>query len=245
METVRVYKENDQKYFSITTILGAMKPFDNRVWYGICRRNGWDPEQISQVSQKLGTRYHAYFENRRYFPLEDREFLGRKFKGTRFDFVASEQDLSYLEMVNQFFDDGWEILESEVNVINADLLYAGRLDAIARNESKGIERCLLDIKSWGAWKLPITGKVVDKYVPSADKMEKLEIQLNMYRRALGERIPMYGVILTPVGLRVEDIAENESWIDALADARQALLEDIEHGKVSVEVLKLGEEKEDE
>lgn len=245
MKTVRVYKENDQQYFSITTILGAMKPFDNRLWRGICARNGWDADEISEISQRLGTRYHAYFENRRYFPLEDREFMGRKYKGTKFDFVSSEQDLEYLEMVNKFFEEGWEILESEVNVINRDLLYAGRFDAIARNERLGVDRCLLDIKSWGAWKLPVTGKVTDKYVPSKDKMEKLEIQLNMYRRALGERIPMYGVILTPVGLRLESIPENETWIDSLSKAREALLDDISRGKVGVEVLKLGEDKEDE
>lgn len=234
-DTVRVYQDGDgTNYFSVTTFIGKLMPFDNRKWYSICNYMGWDPEQIREVSTTLGTRYHAYFENRRWFDRKEVELFGEKVEATEYDFVASPLDIRYLRMANEFFDRGWEIIESEVKVVNTDLFYAGRFDMIMRNEKLGVERALGDVKTWGAWKESITGKAPSGFEVKEDKLKKLTVQLNMYRRALGERIPMYGIVPDPLGeLRVFEVVEDETWLDEVAEARLEILKDIEEGTVVV------------
>lgn len=218
---MRVYTDGNNKFLSVTTLVGGLYPFDYASYEKWAYKNGYDPEWIGERSTTLGERYHAYFENR-YHGIDEWA-----------DVVDGEQDRKYQEARDEFFNNGWEILESEVRVVNYDLWYAGRFDMVMRNNDLGVEKALGDIKTWGAWR----GRPVDKIYP--DKLKKLTTQLNMYRRAIGERLPMYGIVPSCDGsLRVMEIAVDETWLDTVSAIRERLMDDIDRGKVTVEMVQL-------
>lgn len=228
----RIYADaKGQQYMSVTSLVSEMFPFDTGKWLAYCKYKGLDPAEVTRQSVRLGTRYHNYFENRGQFERKEIEYFGKMVMATQYDFVEDEGDLGYLECANQFIDQGWEIIESEIQVVNKDLLYAGRVDMVVRNDKLGVDRAIADVKTWGAWSGKGTGKI-----RKPEKMKKLAIQLSMYRRALGERLPMYGVFPNPDGqLYIDEIQEDESWIEEAGRARESILGKIERGEVKMTI----------
>jgi len=111
----------------------------------------------------------------------------------------------YVRSVDDFYNNGWEIIGSEQEVFCDEYGYAGRFDALIRNKRLGIDKALGDIKTWGAWSKKL-------YKPNAKKIQKLSNQESMYRYALKEEIPMYVIIPQHNGkCVVEQIPYTEDW----------------------------------
>lgn len=172
-------------------------------------KNKLDPDWINKHSVKLGERYHAYFENRFHNISEWA------------DTVEDDTDRKYKDAVNDFFDQGWEILDSEQEVYCEKYGYAGRFDLIIKNDRLGVDRAIGDIKTWGAWNRKT-------YKPDSKKLHKLANQLTMYNYTLPEKLPMFLVIPQINGKciveRVEYNFEWKDWIDANRDRISKLLQ---------------------
>jgi len=206
---VRIYERNGKKYLSVTSLVDLRYPFESVGFEQWAWSHGFDPLWITKESGKLGERYHAYAENRHYG-------IGWA------DVVETDKDRKYLEAVNKFFEDGWEILSSEVEVYNESFRYAGRFDMILKNDKLKIKRALGDFKTYGAWK-------GGKYKRDAKKLEKLSMQLTLYEEALGEKLPKVGVILGGDGkYNLEDIPVDDSvweWLEENKEVIDKLIKD--------------------
>ena len=200
---MRVYERNGKKYLSVTSVIELMFWFDNigfEVW---ASKNCLDPKWITEHSSNIGTLYHSYFENR-FYGIGD------------WANVVPEGSEGYLKSVDDFYNQGWEIVESEKEVFCDEFGYAGRFDLLIRNESLGIDRALGDIKTWGAWNKKL-------YKPNKKKLEKLSNQESMYRYALGENLPMYIIVPQHNGkCVVEGIPYTENWMEFLKNNKQEI-----------------------
>lgn len=172
-------------------------------------KNKLSPEWINKHSVKLGEKYHAYFENK---------FLGISDWA---DVIEDDIDSKYREAVEDFYNQGWEILESEQEVYCDKYNYAGRFDLIIKNEKLGIKRAIGDIKTWGAWNRKL-------FKPNDKKLRKLSNQLTMYDYTLLEKLPMFLIIPQINGkCIVQSIEYNfewKDWIDANTERLQKLLQ---------------------
>lgn len=201
---MRIYEHDGEKYLSVTSIVDLMFPFDNSGFIKWAISKNLDPKWINEESKTLGTRYHAYFENK---------FLGISEWA---DVVESDKDQGYRDSVRDFYDQGWEIIDSEQEIFCLGWRYAGRFDLIVRNEKLGIDRALGDIKSWGAW----SGK---SYKKNKKKLEKVKVQLNMYNYALGNELPKICIIPQKTGkCVVEDIETDYSFIDWMGENKKMI-----------------------
>lgn len=173
---MRIYENNGKKYLSVTSIVDLRYPFDGSGFEIWAYENGYNPQWINKESTTRGERYHAYLENR--------------FHGISewADIILDDKDKTYKQATDKFFEDGWEILDCEVVVYNEDWHYAGRFDFLGRNKKLGIDKAILDCKTYGAWK-------GGKYKKNSDKLKKLSMQLTLYNKTLPEQLPMYGVML--------------------------------------------------
>ena len=180
--------------------MGLRYPFDGTGFTEWAWSNGYDPDWITNESTTRGKRYHAYIENRHYGINEWA------------DEILDDKDSKFHTSVNKFFNDGWEVIESEIQVFNDDWHYAGRFDMLVKNERLGIKKALGDCKTYGAWRN-------EKYKPKPDKLKKLSMQLTMYRECLKENIPMIGIMLDPYGYTIEDIKEDKSVWEWLRENR--------------------------
>jgi len=213
---MRIYEKNGRKYLSVTSLVTLRYPFDNSGFTTWAWSNGYDPEWINKESTRLGERYHAYLEN--------------KFHGISdwADILETEKDKKYHEATEKFFDDGWEILDSEVEVFNDDWNYAGRFDFIGRNKKLGIDKALMDCKTYGAWK-------GGKYKRDNKKLGKLSMQLTLYSEAIGHKGKMIGVMLDGTGnYTLEDIPKDESVWDWLGENRNEIVKLLQENDVSRE-----------
>ena len=193
---MRVYERDGKKYISVTSIVDLMFGFDNSGFELWASTNHLSPQWITKHSSDIGTLYHSYFENR---------FYGIDSWAN----VVPEGAEGYLKSVDDFYDQGWEIVSSEKEVFCDEFGYAGRFDAIIKNEGLGIKKALGDIKTWGAWNKKL-------YKPNKKKLEKLSNQESMYRYALKEDIPMYVIVPQYNGkCVVEGIPYTEGWMEFL------------------------------
>lgn len=161
---MKYYEKDGDRYVSVTSVIGLMYPFNKAQFTNWCITNGYNPDWVMEESQRIGTRGHEYFENRA---------LGMEFFN-----IPIGNGLE--DAVNKFFNDGWEIVDTEKEVYCREYLYAGRIDAVAKNEKLGIEKALLDFKFWGAWQ----NKPFIKY--DSSKVKKVRLQTSMYKYALGD-----------------------------------------------------------
>lgn len=181
---------NRNNYPRVTKIIDAMFPFNEESFKAWAHSQGLNPEWITSESKRIGSKIHEWIQNR----FEQIEWADLP--------PISKKEEGYLEAVESILED-YEILKSEVEVFNDEWKYRGTLDAIARLRNTD-EVMILDWKSWGAWD--------GNYKRSRDKIKKLEIQLSMYKEALGEPYPTKGIILKSDGTyEVEDIKDNDMW----------------------------------
>lgn len=198
---MRIYEKNGKKYISVTTLVGMKFPFEASGFNKWAYEHGYDPDWITKESTDRGTRYHAYLENR-FYGISDWA-----------DVIVDDKDRRYHEAVEKFFNDGWEIIESEVEVYNDDWHYAGRFDFLIKNSRMGIEKALGDCKTFGAWKGA-------KYKRDKKKLDKLSMQMTLYENAIGEQLPKYGVMLDGTGnYTIEEIQEDTGVWDWLRENR--------------------------
>jgi len=202
---MRIYEKNGKKYLSVTSLVDLRYPFDNSGFTMWAWEHGYDPMWINKLSTDLGTRYHAYIENR-FHKISDWA-----------DEIVDDKDRKYHEAVDKFFNDGWEILDSEVEVFNDDWNYAGRFDFLGQNKRLGIERAILDCKTYGAWK-------GSKYKRDKKKLEKLSMQLTLYSDAIGHKGKMLGVMLDGTGeYTLEKIDRDDGVWDWLREKRNEIV----------------------
>lgn len=192
---MRVYERNGKKYLSVTSIIDLMYGFDKEGFRAWALKNKLDPEWVTRHSAELGERYHAYFENKFYGISEWA------------DIIEDDIDSKYRCAADDFYEQGWEILDSEQEVYCDKYGYAGRFDAIIKNDKLGIKKAIGDIKTWGAWNRKL-------YKPDSKKLKKLANQLTMYNYALPEKLPMF-LIVPQINGRciVESIDYNFEWKD--------------------------------
>lgn len=191
-------------------------PFDNSSFSKWAWEHGYDPEWINKESTKLGERYHAYVENRHYGISEWA------------DEIETDKDRKYHEAVDNFFKDGWEVLESELQVYNNDWNYAGRFDAILSNKKLGYERIIGDFKTYGAWK-------GSAYKKDKKKLEKLSMQLTLYNEAMNgkQKMGQVGIIFDGTGkYNLEYIPIDLSVFDWLQENRNEIVKILSKQNVS-------------
>ena len=189
---MRIYERDGKKYISVTSIIDLMFSFDSAGFDMWAIKNHISPSWVTRHSSSIGTLYHTYFENR---------FYGIDSWAN----VVPEGSEGYVRSVDDFYNNGWEIIGSEQEVFCDEYGYAGRFDALIRNKRLGIDKALGDIKTWGAWSKKL-------YKPNAKKIQKLSNQESMYRYALKEEIPMYVIIPQHNGkCVVEQIPYTEDW----------------------------------
>lgn len=206
---MRIYERNGKKYLSVTSVISLMFGFDSEGFNRWASENHLSADWITKTSADLGSKYHAYFENRANGISEWADVVSDKF------------DKGYKKAVEDFFAQGWEILESEQEVFCNEYRFAGRFDLVIRNKGLGISRAIGDIKTWGAWKKRM-------YKPNKDKLKKLSNQLSMYAYALGEDIPMFLIVPQKNGKCVVEKIEKtnywKDWIDANSKEVHKLLQ---------------------
>ena len=181
---MRVYTIDGTPYLSVTSILSLMFPFNKKIYVKWCKDNGIDHEEVTRLSQRLGTMVSTWVELR-HLGLRELDPL-----------PIVDRDLRYKRGVEKFCSE-WNIIECERLILCESLRYAGRLDAIAQ-KPKGVPK-YIDFKSWGAWK--------DEFDPESTgtkkKLRKAQIQLSMYQYAdQPDGIPAYDqsvVVFTPDG----------------------------------------------
>lgn len=212
---MRIYEKNGKKYLSVTSLVGMRYPFDDSSFNEWAWSHGYDPLWIQQESSRLGNRYHAYAENR-FHGIHDWA-----------DVIETNKDRAYHKAVDKFFEDGWEILDSEIEVYNDDWNYAGRFDMILKNDKLKIKKALGDFKTFGAWKDA-------RYKRDKKKLEKLSMQLTLYEEALKEKLPKMGVILDKEGYHLEDIPVDTSVWEWLKENKSEILKLLKENNVSRE-----------
>jgi len=202
---MRIYENSGKKYLSVTSIIDMMYGFDNEGFTTWALSQNINPKWITEHSASLGTKYHAYFENRFYGISEWAD-------------VLEDGDEGYKKSVEDFYSKGWEIVESEKVVYCDEFRFAGRLDMVIKNKGLGIERALADVKTWGAW----SGK---NYKRSSSKLKKVSDQLSMYRYALGEDIPMYLIVPQKNGeCIIEGIKPSKRWKKYIEENLEKILD---------------------
>lgn len=159
---MRIYEVDEEKFISVTTIIGLMNPFDKKSYHAWCKMSKNDPEFIKEESIRIGNYVSELAENR---------FLGIE---EYVDFLPIlDKDLKYLEGVNRFCKE-WDILDSEKFVLNHDLKYGGKADAIASPKGDS-EKWYIDFKTFGAWR--------NKEDHNPGKIKKANTQISMYHLA--------------------------------------------------------------
>ena len=74
---------------------------------------------------------------------------------------------------------------------------------------------IYDVKTWGAWK--------GEYKKSAEKMEKVAIQLSMYSAADGDKEIAVAILLPDGGVIIEALEIDDSWKDWISENRNKLI----------------------
>lgn len=200
---MRVYERNGKKYLSVTSIIDLMYGFDKEGFGLWASKNHLSAQWITEHSSKLGERYHAYFEN--------------KFHGIEWaNVVKNKVDEGYLESVEDFYNQGWEIVKSEQEVFCDEYHFAGRYDLTIKNDQLGVKGAIGDIKTWGAWNRRL-------YKPNPSKLKKLGVQLSMYSYALGGNMPMFLIVPQKNGkCVVSEVKQNNEWMAYLKDNSQEI-----------------------
>lgn len=202
---MRVYEKGKNKYLSVTSIVGMMYEFDKEGFESWALSQNISPEWITTHSAELGTKYHEYFENK-FYGISD------------WADIVEDKDQGYREAVDDLYEQGWEILESEKEVYCDEFGYAGRFDLVMKNDKLNIKKAIGDIKTWGAWR----GK---SFRQNSKKLKKVGMQLSMYRYALGEDLPMYLIVPQKDGKCViEAIPYTESWKKFIKDNWSEILD---------------------
>ena len=193
---MRTYDKEGKRYISVTEIVGMIYPFDEagfRRWAGF---KCFDADKITSESKRLGTLAHNWVHNR-VLGIEDWADIPPR----------TVREEGYLKSAQKFVD-SVEITESERKVYNDKFMYAGTFDA--RDEDT-----LYDLKTWGAWR--------GEYKRNAKKLEKVAVQLSMYRYALGEELKLAVAVLLPDGnVSIEELEETDDWQDWIKKNRKLL-----------------------
>lgn len=202
---MRVYEKEGNKYLSVTSIVGMMYGFDKKGFEHWALSQNLNPDWITKHSAKLGTKYHEYFENK-FYGIND------------WADVVEEKDRGYREAVDDLYNQGWEIIDSEQEVFCDEFRYAGRFDLVMKNDKLNIKKAIGDIKTWGAWN-------GGSFRRNSKKLKKVGEQLSMYRYALGEDWPMYLIVPQKNGkCIVEAIPYTEGWKQFIKDNWKEILD---------------------
>lgn len=185
---MRYYTKDGKDYRSVTSILGEMFPFDQKSFDNWCKKNGYDPKMVNVLSTSMGSKVSDWIDNN-YRGLEE---LNPP--------VIGKLEQGLYNAVQDFLKEA-KLLSTEETVYCDEYMYAGTYDGII--EYKG-EKYLADWKTFGAWK--------GEYKRTPEKIKKVELQLNMYRYALQEKLPLLVVIFKTDGTyETEKLGRNNKW----------------------------------
>lgn len=194
------YTRNGKRYITVTTVIDKMYPFNRESFNNWCKKNGFDPDTVKVISSSMGSKVSDWIDNKR----RGLEFLNPPAIG------KPEQGLYD---ATQNFTKEVELLSTEEEVYCDEYMYAGTYDGIIK---KGDKKYLVEWKTYGAWR--------EDYKRDPLKIKKVSIQLDMYRYALGEDLPLALIVFKTDGTyEVEEIKGNDSWKEWLKTHPQTLI----------------------
>jgi len=157
---MRIY---ENKYISVTSILGLKQPFNKKSFTDWCSRTGHDPEAILSTSQTLGEKVSEAMDNSQ--------------KGL--DWLTAPPidvlEANLLDSVKDFLS-RYELISTEGVVKCKEFNYAGRYDGVIKDKESG-KVFLSDWKTYGAWRNK-------EYKRVSSKIKKVREQLSLYAYAM-------------------------------------------------------------
>lgn len=196
MRSMRTYTRESKTYISVTEIVGMMYPFNEDAFRRWAEFKCLSADRVTEEAQRIGTLAHSWVQNR---------VLGIADWADVPPLTGREEN--YLRAAERFVSEV-DIVESERVVYSDEYLFAGTFDA--RDED-----VLYDIKTWGAWK--------GAYKRDKKKLEKVAVQLSMYRCALGEDLDIAVAIFLPDGnVSIEELDVTDAWQKWIRDNRELL-----------------------
>jgi hypothetical protein len=204
---MRIYQN---KYLSVTSIVGLREPFDNSSFINWCEKNGKDHALVSSTSRILGGKVSEYLDN--------------TYRGLKVLFSPPTDLLEEnLYLAIEDFLKEWEVIETERLVICEQWNYAGRFDGIIENKETK-EKLLVDWKTFGAWKEA-------KYKRDSSKIRHTRWQLSLYNRAILWEEGMAVVIFKNDGTwEIERVKLDQEMLDWVRDNQELILSVIQNEK---------------
>jgi hypothetical protein len=204
---MRVY---DNKYLSVTSIVGLRQPFNKEAFVDWCKREGFDSKMILKTSQILGTKVSEHIEN----ISNGLEWLTAP--------VIDQVEGNLYKSVDAFNKE-YEIIATEQIVVCEDLHYAGRYDGIIKDK-KGTQY-LADWKTYGAWRNK-------PYTRSSSKIKKVRWQLSMYAHALDWKEKLAVVVFQNDGTwELEELKFDKDMIKWCKINEQLILSEIKNAQL--------------
>lgn len=204
---MRIY---DNKYLSVTSIVGLRDPFDDSSFKKWCELKGLDSDLIANTSRILGEKVSNIISNADndiwFLNPPPVDSLEERLFGAVEDFLSK-----------------WELVSTEKEVYCDELNYAGRYDGIIRRKNSH-EIVLADWKTFGAWS--------DKpYKRDSKKIKHTRWQLSLYAYALEWKSPIGVVIFKNDGTwELEKLTLDEDMIKWVRDNQDLILETIKDGE---------------
>lgn len=199
------YSRNGKEYVRVTSIIDKMFPFDKEFFEKWCKKEGYDPEVVMNLSKVMGSKvsnwFKAFFNG-----LEELAPIP----------VGKQEE--YLKAAVYNFLDEFELLDCERTVYSEKYAYAGTFDGMVRRKSDG-KVFLVDFKTYGAW-----NKKKTEYKRPSEKIKKAKEQVSMYLNALMEEgltdeVALAVVVLIPLNRGYYDfvsIEKSEKWKEYIA-----------------------------
>ena len=204
---MRIY---DNKYLSVTSVIGLRKPFNEESFKNWCKQVGKDPEMILSTSQILGSKVSEALDN----VSRGLEWL------TAPPIDQVEENL--LSAVDCFLEE-YKPVKTEGVVKCEELNYAGRYDGIVEDRKTG-KTLLADWKTYGAWRNK-------KYKRSSAKIRKAKWQLSMYSYAMDWENDLAVIVFKNDGTwELEQVDYDEDMIDWVRNNQDLILSVVENGK---------------
>jgi len=204
---MRIY---DDKYLSVTSVIGLKDPFNRSSFENWCRSVFKDPDLVLDTATTLGSKVSNLIE----------------YRTSGLDWIV-EPPIDIIEenlysAVEDFLSK-CEVLECEGFVKNEELNYAGRFDGMIKLNG---EQILADWKTYGAWK--------DKpYKRDSAKIKHARWQLTMYAKAMDWKGALAVVIFKNDGTwELERVKFDKKILDWVSENQDLILETIKNGEKS-------------
>ena len=204
---MRIY---DNKYLSVTSIVGLRDPFDDTSFKNWCLKMGKNASLISATSRILGSKVS--------------EMLDNHSKGLDWLTAPPIDDLEarLLEGVEDFLKH-YDLIETEKKVVCDKLHYAGTMDGeIIYKKTK--EVILADWKTFGAYK-------EKPYKRNSKKIKHTRWQLTMYAYAMNWKDSLGVVVFKNDGTwEIEKVKFDEGMLEWIVENEELILETIKENK---------------